>query len=59
MNHNYFSRPIRTDRNLYGYGHTQLERDPEFSAWGVVKGTAVLLLVFAVAALAAAAVGGS
>ena len=56
MNHNYFNRPIRSDRDIYGYGHTQLTRDPEFSVWGVVKGTAVLLLVFCVVALAVAGV---
>ena len=59
MNYDYFSRPIRSDRNWPSYGTTQLTRDPEFSAWGVVKGVAVLMLLVVVTALAVAAVGGA
>ena len=52
MQHDYFSRPIRSDRNAYGYGHTQLTPEDKRGTIRSLLGIALLCVIGAVLAAA-------
>ena len=52
MQHDYFSRPIRSDRNAYGYGHTQLAPEDKRGTIRSLLGIAVLVVIVVLVAAA-------